>query len=201
MIQACDQKFLGKQASFNRSIATDRYSARRCLQSEIRKKNGIQKHVIPKSSIVKGKTWIRFQLRIFSYESITSQNHTIALNVIISWKGGKDLVEIQQACIIILVLTFSFQLTLKDNIGTNEIHVRCIKSIWFCPVEFNPTYPANKNRVFSSCELDTFGKIWLIQVSSIATYGNKSLSRSDRVALVMKSRILADRSSSNRIRL
>ena len=133
-----------------------------------------------------GRHETRLQLRIFSYESITSRNHTIALNAIISWKVGKDLVEIQQAGIIILMLAFSSQLTLRDNIGTNEIHVRCIKSIRFCPVEFNSTYPANKKGIFSSRALDTFGWIRLIQVSSIATYRNKRLPRSDRVVLVLK---------------
>ena len=133
-----------------------------------------------------GRHEARLQLRIFSYESITSRNHTIALNAIISWKVGKSLVEIQQAGMIILVFTFSFQLTLRDNIGTNEIHIRCIENMWFCPVEFNSTYLSNKNGVFSSRALDTFGKIWLIQVSSIATYGNKRLPRSDQVVLVLK---------------
>ena len=123
----------------------------------------------------KGRHRARLQVRICSYERITSQNHTIALKVIISWKVGKGLVEIQHTGIIILVLTFSSQLILKDNIGTNEIHVRCIASIRFCPVEFNFTYPANNNGVSSYCALDTFGKLWLIQVSSIATYGNKRI--------------------------
>ena len=126
------------------------------------------------------------QLRIFSYESMTSQNYTIALNVIISWKVEKGLVEIQQANIIILVLTFSSQLILKDNIGTNEIHICYIKSIWSCPVEFNSTHPANKNGEFSTRALYKFGKIRLIQLSSIATYGNKSLPRSDRVVSILK---------------
>ncbi len=53
MIHAWDRKLLGQQASFDRSMMTDRYSARRCLQSEIRKKNGIDKRAIPRSSIVK----------------------------------------------------------------------------------------------------------------------------------------------------
>ncbi len=128
----------------------------------------------------------RLQLRIFSYGSTTSRNHTIALNAIISWKVGKSLVEIQQASIIILMLTVSSQLTLRDNIGTNEIHVRCTKSIWFCLVEFNSTYSANKNGIFSSRALDTFGTIRLIQVSSITTYKNTSLPRSDQVVLVLK---------------
>ncbi len=86
----------------------------------------------------------RLQLRIFSYESITSQNHKIALNVILSWKVENSLIEIQQADIIILVLTFLFQLALRDNISTNEIHVCCIKIIWFCLVEFNSIYSLNR---------------------------------------------------------
>ena len=133
-----------------------------------------------------GRHEARLQLRIFSYESITSRNHTIALNAIISWKVGKGLVEVQQAGIIILVLTFSSQLTLRDNIGTNEIHVRCIESIWFCPVEFNSPYPANKNGIFSLHALDTFKTMRLIQVSSMAIYGNKTLPQSDQVVLVLK---------------
>ncbi len=141
--------------------------------------------LFPSRRLWKGRHKVRLQLRIFGYESITSQNHTIALNVIISWKLGKGLVEVQQAGIIILMLTFSSQLTLRDNIGTNEIHVRYIESIWFCPVEFNSTYPAKKNGVFSSNALDTFGKIRLIQASSIAIYGNNRLSRSDRIVLVL----------------
>ena len=128
----------------------------------------------------------RLHLWIFSYENITSHNYTIALNVIISWKVGKDLIEIQQAGIIVLMLSFSSQLTQKNNINTNEIHIRCIKSIWFCPVKFNCTYLTNKNGIFSSHALDTFGKIWLIQVSSVATYRNKRHSRSDQVVLVLK---------------
>ncbi len=142
--------------------------------------------LFPRRRLWTGRHEARLQLRIFSYESITSRNHTIALNTIISWKVGKGSVEIQQAGIIILILTFSSQLTLRDNIGTNEIQVRCIESIWFRPVEFNYPYPANKNGMFSSRALDTFGTIWLIQVSSIATYGNKRLLRSDRVVLVLK---------------
>ena len=131
-----------------------------------------------------GRHEARLQLRIFSYESITSQNHTIASNAIISWKVGNDLVEIQQGGIIILLLTFSSQLALRDNIGTTKIHVHCIESVWFCPVEFNSAYLANKNGVFSSRLLDTFGKFRLIPVSSIANCGNKRLLRSDRVVLV-----------------
>ncbi len=57
MVQALDRKFLGKQASFDRSITTGRDSARRCLQSEIRKMNEIHKQVISKSSNVKSKAW------------------------------------------------------------------------------------------------------------------------------------------------
>ena len=133
-----------------------------------------------------GRHEARLQLRLFGCESITSQNYTIALNVIISWKVRNNLVEIQHAGIIILVLTFSSQLTLRDKIGTNQIHVRCIQSIWFCPVEFNSTYFAIMNGVFSLRALDTFGKIRLLQASSIATYENKRLSRSDRVVLILK---------------
>ena len=48
--------------------------------------------------------------------------------------------------------------------------------------------------------LDTFGKFRLIQVSSIATYENKRLQRSDRMVLILKSTIFVDRSSPNRIR-
>ncbi len=44
----------GKQAYFDQSIATDRYSACRCLQSEIKMKNGKHKRVIPTLSIVNG---------------------------------------------------------------------------------------------------------------------------------------------------
>ncbi len=128
----------------------------------------------------------RLQICIFSYESITSRNHTIALNAIISWKVGKGLVKIEQAGIIFLMLTFSSQLTLRDNIKRNGIHVRCIESIRFCPVEFNSTYPANKKGIFSSRALDTLGWIRLIQVSSIAIYSNKRLPRLDRVVLVLK---------------
>ncbi len=142
--------------------------------------------LFPRRKLWKSKHEARLQLRIFSYESITSRNHKFALNAIISWKVEKGLVKIQQAGIIILMLTFSSQLTLRDNIGINEIHVRCIKNIWFCPVEFNSTYPATKNRIFSSRALDTFGTIQLIQVSSIATYKNKRLPRSDRVVIVLK---------------
>ncbi len=147
---------------------------------------GYMNALFPGHRLWRGRHEARLELRISIYESITSQNHTIALNVIISWKVGRDLVEIQQAGIIILVLTFSSQLTLRDNFGTNEVHVRCIESIWFHPVEFNSPYPANKNEIFSSRALNTFGTIWLIEVSSIATYGNKRLLRSDRVVLVLK---------------
>ncbi len=185
MVHACDQNFLDKQASFNRSIATDRYYLRRCLQSEIRKKNGIHKRVIPKLSIVKRQAWSKIAAPHFQLWKHHFSNYTIALNVIISWKVEKGLVEVQQEGIITLVLTFSSQLILRDNIGTNEIHVRCIESIWFCPVGYNSTYPANKNGVFSSRSLDTFGKIQLIQVSSIATYEKKRLPRSDQVVLVL----------------
>ena len=157
--------------------------------------------LFPRCRLWTGRHEARLQLRIFSYESITSRNHTIALNAIISWKVGKNLVEIQQAGIIIPMLTFSSQLTLMDNIGTNDIHVRWIKSIWFCPAEYNSTYPTNKNGVFSSHAFDTFGKIWLIQASSIASYRDKRLPWSDRIVWVSKYRILADWSSSNRIRL
>ncbi len=67
MVYASDRKFPGKQACFDQSIATDRYSARRCLQSEIRMTNGKHKRVIPTSSIVNGQTWskiaaLHFQL-------------------------------------------------------------------------------------------------------------------------------------------
>ena len=74
MVHASDQKFprwqvnnawytrptvtdrvASKQAYFDQSIATDRYSARRYLQSEIRMKNGKHKRVIPTSAIVNGK--------------------------------------------------------------------------------------------------------------------------------------------------
>ncbi len=134
----------------------------------------------------RGRHGARLELRISIYKSITSQIHTIALNVIISWEVGRGLVEIEQAGIIILVLTFFSQLTLRDHIGTNEVHLLCIESIWFCPVEFNSPYPANKNGIFSSRTLDIFRKIQLIQVSSIANYRNKRLPRLDRVVLVLK---------------
>ncbi len=186
MVHACDRKYLGKQVSVNRWIATGRYSARKCLQSEIRKKNVIHKSVISKSTIVNGQTWSKIaapHFQLWKHHFSESYNG-IECNYIL--KVGKGLVEIQQAGIIILVLTFSSELTLMGNIGTNKIHVWCIKSIWFSPVEFNPTYPTNKNGVFSSYALDTFGKIWLIQVSLIATYGNKRLPQSDRKVLVLK---------------
>ncbi len=54
MVYASDRKFPGKQACFDQSIATDWYSARRCLQSEIRIKNGKHKRVILTSSIMNG---------------------------------------------------------------------------------------------------------------------------------------------------
>ncbi len=186
MIHGCDQKSLGKQVSFDRLIGptgtlpvdvSNRKSKRRMRYTIV---------LFPSRRLWKDRHEARLQPCISRYESITSQNYTIALNVIISWKVGKGLVEIQEESIIILMLTFSSQLTLKDKIGTNEIHVQYIKSIWLCPVEFNSTYPAIKNGVFSSCALNTFGKIWLIQVSSIATYGNKRLPRSHRVVLVLK---------------
>ncbi len=142
--------------------------------------------LFPRRRLWSGRHEARLQLRIFSYESITSWNHTIALNAIISWKVEKSLVEIQQAGIIILMLTFCSPLALRDNIGKNEIHERSIESIWFCPVEFNSPYPADKNRIFSSRALDTFSTIRLIQVSSIATYGNKRHPQSGRVVLVLK---------------
>ena len=147
---------------------------------------GYTNALFPCRRLLRGKHEAKMQFRMFSYESTTSRNHTIVLNAIISWKVGKSLVEIQKASMIILVLTFSSQLILRDNIGKNEIHVSSIESIWFCLVEFNSTYAANKNGVFSSCALDTFGKIRLIQVSSIVTYMNKRPPRSDPVVLVLK---------------
>ena len=142
--------------------------------------------LFPGHRLWRGRHEARLELRIFSYGSITSQNYNIALNVIVSWKVGRGLVEIQHADIIILVLKFSSQLTLGDNIGTNEIHVLSIKNIWFCLVEFNSTYRANKNEIFSLYALDKFGIIRLIKVSSITTYGNERLQRSYQVVLVLK---------------
>ncbi len=186
MVHASGQKFSGKQACFDQqsrptgTLRADVYN--RISEWRMGNTNAL----FPLRRLSTGRHEARLQLRIFSYDSITSRNHTIALNAIISWKVGKGLGEIQQAGIIILILTFSSQFTLRDNIGTNEIHVRCIKSIWFRPVEFNSPYPANMNAIFSSRALDIFGTIRLIQVSSIATYGNKRLPRSDRVVLVLK---------------
>ena len=57
IVHASDGKFPGKQARFDQSIASDRYSARRRLQSEIKLKNGIHERVIPRSSIVKRQAW------------------------------------------------------------------------------------------------------------------------------------------------
>ena len=99
------------------------------------------------------------------------------------------------------MLIFSSQLALRDKIDTNKIHVCFFENALFCWVEFNFTYPVNKNGVFSSCALDSFGKIRLIQVSSIATCVNKELLQLDQIDLIQKKKILADRSFSNRIRL
>ncbi len=203
MVHASDQRFpqwlvhnawytrltenflVSKHSSINQSRPTGTLCADVYNQkSEWRMEN--TNALFPRRRLWTSRHEARLQLRIFSYESITSRNHTIALNATVSWKVGKGLMEIQQAGIIILMLAFSFQLTLRDNIGTDEIHVHYIESIWFCPVEFNSTYPANKKGIFSSRALDTFGSIWLIQVSSIATYGNKRLPQSDRVVLVLK---------------
>ncbi len=57
IVHASDRKFPSRQAYFDQSIATDRYSARRCLQSEIRMKNEKHKHVIPTSLIMNGQAW------------------------------------------------------------------------------------------------------------------------------------------------
>ncbi len=57
MVCASDRKYPRKQACFDQSIATDRYSARRCLQSEIRMNNRKRKRVIPVFSIVNGQAW------------------------------------------------------------------------------------------------------------------------------------------------
>ncbi len=54
IVHASDQKFPGRQAYFDQSIATDRYSDRRCLQSEIRMKNEKHKRVIPTSLKMNG---------------------------------------------------------------------------------------------------------------------------------------------------
>ncbi len=168
MVHASDRKFPGKQAwSINQSRPTG--TLRADVYNWISKwRIGNTNALHPRRRLWTGGHEARLQLRFFSYESITSRNHTIALNAIISWKVGKVWVEIQQAGIILLMLIFSSQLTLWDNIGTNEIYVRCIESIWFCPIEFNSPYPANKNGIFSSRALNTFGVIRLIQVSSIA---------------------------------
>ncbi len=57
MVHTSDQKFSGKQACFDQSIPTDRYYMRRCLQSDIRMKNGKHKRVMPTSSIVNRQAW------------------------------------------------------------------------------------------------------------------------------------------------
>ncbi len=54
IVHASDQKFPDRQAGFDQLIATDRYSARRCLQSKIKIKNEKHKRVVLTSSIVNG---------------------------------------------------------------------------------------------------------------------------------------------------
>ena len=53
IVHASDRKISGKQACFDQSIASDRYSTRGRIQSEIKIKNGIHERVIPRASIVK----------------------------------------------------------------------------------------------------------------------------------------------------
>ncbi len=57
----------GKQACFDQSITTDRYSPRRCLQSEIRMRNVKHKRVIPTSSIVNGQAWSKIAAPHFQF--------------------------------------------------------------------------------------------------------------------------------------
>ena len=66
MVHTCDQKSC-QQVSFNRSIAIGWYYVCRCLQSEIKKKNEMDKQSISLSSIVNRQAWSkivapRFQL-------------------------------------------------------------------------------------------------------------------------------------------
>ncbi len=67
IVHESDQKFPGRQACFNQLITTDRYSARKCLQSEIRMKNEKNKRVIHTSVIMNRQAWskiaaLHFQL-------------------------------------------------------------------------------------------------------------------------------------------
>ena len=78
MVHACNQKFLGQQTSFDQLIATDWYSARRCLESKIRKKNKIHKCVISSSSIVKRQAWSKIvALHFHCVRSIHSENSNL----------------------------------------------------------------------------------------------------------------------------
>ncbi len=89
MVYASDQKFPGKQACFDQSIATDRYSARRCLKSEIKMKNGKHKRVIPTLSIVNGQTWSKIaapHLQLWKHHFSESYNR-VKCNYIL--KSGK----------------------------------------------------------------------------------------------------------------
>ncbi len=144
------------------------------------------KRVIPPSSIVNGQAWSKIaasHFQLWKHQFSEWYNRVECNYILKSVKrfGRNTTSRYHHSYIDIL-----FPATLRDNIGTNEIHVRCIESIWFRTVEFNPPYPENKNGIFSSRSLDTFGRIWLIQVSSIATYRNRRLPRSDRIVLVLK---------------
>ncbi len=85
MVHEYDRKFLGQEASYGWSIMTDRYSARRCLQSEIQRKNKINKRAISQSSIVKRQEWskittpymivrARYIRKIWTYSSLIDRN-------------------------------------------------------------------------------------------------------------------------------
>ncbi len=183
---ASGQKFPGRQVCFDQSIATDQYSGCRCLQSEIRMKNRKHKRVIPTSLIMNRQAWSKIvapHFQLWKHHFSESYNR-VECNYIL--KSGKKFGRNTTSRYHHSYVNSLFPVTLRDNIGTNEIHVRCIQTIWFCPVEFNSTYLTNKNGVFPSPALDTFGKIRLIQVSSIVTYGNKRLSWSDQIVWVPK---------------
>ncbi len=107
IVHPSDRKFSGKQyALINQSRPTGTLHENVYNQNE-EWRMGNTNALFPRRQLWTGRHGARLQLCIFSYESITSQNHTIALIAIISWKVGKDLVEIQQTGIIILMLTFS----------------------------------------------------------------------------------------------
>ncbi len=78
MVHAFDQKFPGKQVYFDQSIATDRYSARRCLKSDIRMKNEKHKRVIITSSIVNRQAWGKIaapHFQLWKHHFSESYNH------------------------------------------------------------------------------------------------------------------------------